>query len=209
VLYGHGQENQHMALDQKTFTKVFKEAGYTTLIDLAVADSPHASQPVLVREVQIHPLRGHIMHVDLYRVKMDEVIRARVPLTFTGEAPAVKDLGGVLVRNLDEVELEAKPADLPHDISVDISSLAEFDAPMHVQDLKVSDKVKLLHEPDDVVALVQAPRSAEELEAELAEEVTEDVSSVEGVAEKPQEEGAEEAGAEGEAEAATPAPEEK
>jgi large subunit ribosomal protein L25 len=207
VLYGHTQESRPLALDQKTFTRIFRQAGYTTLIDLAFADEgDKAAHTVLVREVQVHPLRGSIMHVDLYQVRLDEAIRARVPLSFVGEAPAVKDLGGVLVRNLDEIELEAKPADLPHDISVDISALTEFDVAIHVKDLKVPAKVTLLHQPEEVVALVQAPRTAEELEADLAQEVTEDVQSVEGVEDKPAE-GAEEA-APGE-EAAAPAPEEK
>ena len=209
ILYGHAQASLPLALDQKTFTKIFREAGYTTLIDLAFeGGGEKAAHTVLVKEVQVHPLKGSIMHVDLYQVRLDEIIRARVPLSFVGEAPAVKDLGGVLVRNMDEVELEAKPADLPHDISVDISALTKFDVAIHIKDLAVSAKVKLLHEPGDVIALVQAPRTAEELEADLAQEVTEDVQSVEGVEEKPKEEDAAKA-AEGEAAPASPPAEEK
>lgn len=187
VLYGHGLKNQSLALDHKAFLKVFKDSGHTSLVSLTLGspDETATTHPVLIKEVQLHPVRGHILHVDLYQVRMDEVIHAQVPLTFIGVAPAVKDQGGVLVRNMDEVSLEALPADLPHDIEIDISLLAAFDQPIRIKDIKVSAQVNLLEDPDSVVAIVQAPRSEEELEAELSEEAKEDVSSVEGVADKP------------------------
>jgi len=180
VLYGHGLKNQTLQIDGKTFTKIFKAAGHTSLIDLSLASAKHT---VLIREVQYHPLKGNMLHVDFYQVRLDEKINTHVPLAFIGESSAVKDQGGVLIRNLDEVELEALPQDLPHDIKVDISVLDVFDQPIRVSDLTLPPGVTLLHELDEVVALVQPPRSEEELEAEL-EEVTEDIASVEGVKEE-------------------------
>lgn len=181
VLYGHGLKNQALQVDGKTFVKIFKAAGHTSLIDLSFASTQH---PVLIREVQHHPLKGSLLHVDFYQVRLDEKINAQVPLAFIGESSAVKDRGGVLIRNLDEVELEALPQDLPHDIKVDISLLDVFDQPFRVSDLALPPGVTLLHKLDEVVALVQPPRTEEELEAELTEEVTEDVTSVEGVKEE-------------------------
>lgn len=193
VLYGHDIKNHVLSLDQRSFAQVFKEAGYTTLINISLTDAKDSASEhtVLIREVQFHPVRENMLHVDLYQVRMDEVIRTRVPLAFIGEAPAVKDLGGVLVRNMDEIELEALPNDLPRSIEVDVTSMKAFDTPIRVRDLSVPDEVKLLPEQDEVVTLVQPPRTEEELEAELAEEVTEDVTTVEGVEEEPAE-GAEE-----------------
>lgn len=185
-VYGHGIKNMDIQVDSKQFADVFRAAGYTSLINLSIEDGkPHT---VIIREVQLHPVKSTVLHVDFYQPRLDQTIVANVPLTFTGEAPAVKDLGGVLVRAMDEVELEALPVDLPHDIEVDISQLNDFEKSIHVRDLKVSDKVDLHHDPDDTVALVQPPRTEEELEA-LTEEVSEDVEGVEGVEEKEAEEG--------------------
>lgn len=186
ILYGHGLQNKVLEIDRRRFTEVFYKAGFTSLIDLTLQEEAGQSSEhtVLIREVQLHPVRGEMIHVDFYQVRLDEAITARVPLTFKGESPAVKDLGGILVRNMDDVELSALPQDLPHDIAVDISSLIAFDAPLRVRDLHVPEKVKLMPEPDEVVVLVQPPRSEEELQAELAEAVTEDVTSVEGVVTK-------------------------
>lgn len=181
VLYGHGIKSQVLQVDQRTFARVLKEAGHTSLINLSVGTTKHT---VLIREVQLHPVKNSLLHVDFYQVRLDEKITAHVPLNFTGESPAVKDQGGVLVRNLDELELEALPQDLPHDIKVDISILKTFDEPIRIADLKLPQGVELLHEPEEVIALVQPPRTEEELEAELAEEVTEDVEGVEGVKEE-------------------------
>ncbi len=178
VLYGHDTKPQHIETDAKEFAKMYREAGSTSLVTLTTADGKE--HPVLLREVQVHPVKGHIIHVDYYRVRMDEVITAQVPLNFIGESPAVKEKGGVLVRNIDELELEALPKDLPHDIEVDISSLDSFDKLIRLGDLKIPAGVKVLLDADAVVALVQPPRTEEEI-ASLATEVKEDVEAVEGV----------------------------
>lgn len=181
VLYGHGLESQSVQVDAKKFQKVFSEAGSTSLVTITIGETDH---PVLIREVQYHSLKGHVLHADFYQVRMDEEIHAEVPLTFAGESSAVKDRGGVFVRNMDTVEVEALPADLPHDIEVDISTLATFDDVITVASLKLPEGVTVLHEAEEVIALVQEPKSQEEIDADLAEEVTEDVSSVEGTEDK-------------------------
>jgi len=190
VLYGHGIENVSVAVDAKKFGQVWHRAGNTSLVELDVDGKEHN---VLIREVQLHPVHDHVMHVDFYQVRMDKVVRAQVPLVLTGEAGAVRDLGGVLVRSMDTVEVEALPKDLPHDIKVDISVIDDFEKVIHVSDLPLPEGVTALAEPNEVITLVQAPRTEEELE-ELSEEVTEDIEGVEGVAEETEEgeEGAEE-----------------
>lgn len=201
VLYGHGINPQHIQVSSRVFQKLFSGAGYTTMITLSLEDGKE--HPVFIRAVQFHPIKNTIIHIDFYQVRMDEVIRAQVPIKFVGESPAVKDLGGTFVRNLDELELEALPKDLPHDIEVDISSLVDFDSAIHIKDITLPQGVTTDRSEDEVVALVQPPRSEAEMEA-LSEEVKEDVENVEGV----KKEEPAEAGAEGEA-AAEGKPEEK
>lgn len=185
IIYGYGiKKNIDLQVDSKSLANIFNEAGHTSLISLAIkTDKETKPHTVLIREVQIHPVRSTILHVDFYQPRLDQMITARVRLKFVGEAPAVKDAGGVLVRAVEEVEVEALPADLPHDIEVDISVLSDFEKAIHMSDLVLSDKVKLNHEATEPVALVQPPRTEEELEA-LEEEVSEDVEGVEGVEDK-------------------------
>jgi len=177
IMYGPGTDTEPVQVNSKAFKKVWQAAGTTTLIDLELAGD---QIPVLIRDIQMHPLREEVLHIDLYRVRMDRPIEAWIPLSFTGVSPAVKDLGGVLVRNIDEVEIKALPQNLPHEIQVDISSLATFEKVIHIKDLKLPAGVEVFQEPDEVVALVQAPRTEAELEG-LQSEIKEDVESVEGV----------------------------
>ena len=198
VLYGRGVAAQAVQVNTKALTLLWHKTGSTTLLTLDLEGKQH---PVLIREVQVHPLRGDIMHVDFYQVDMKKAIEAEVPVVTTGEALAVKELGGILVQNINALTLEALPKDLPHEITVDIGSLKTFDDVIRVKDITLPSGVSLLHEADDVVALVQPPRSEEELE-KLSEEVKEDVEAVEGVKkeEKPEEVAEGEAAAETKAE---------
>lgn len=177
VMYGHGVKTQSVQVPLKAFTSVLEKAGETSLVALDIDGEKHT---VLIRDVQYHPVRSTILHIDFYRVKMDEAIEATVPLRFTGVSIAIKDLSGVLVKNHDELKIKALPMDLPHDIEVDISSITGFDEPIRISDLKLPKGVQMLHEAEEVVTLVQAPRSEEELE-KLSEEVKEDVEAVEGI----------------------------
>ncbi len=194
ILYGHGIDPQNMEVEHRAFNKLFSAAGYTTMLTLSLADGKE--HPVFIRDVQVHPLKNTITHIDFYQVRMDEAISANVPLKFVGEAPAVKNMSGVFVRNMDELEVEALPKDLPHDIEVDISSLDNFDAVIHVSDIKLPEGVTTHKEGTEVVALVQPPRSEQEIEA-LSAEVKEDVESVEGVKKEEPAEGEAVEGADG------------
>ena len=119
-------------------------------------------------------------HVDFYEINMTEKLKANVALEFTGESSAVKTLGGVLVKILNEVEIECLPADLPHNIVVDLTALKTLSDTIHVKDLPVPAKVKIITHADEMVIKVQPPR---EVEVDLSAPVVEDVSKVEGAAE--------------------------
>ena len=203
VVYGKGFASVNVQVPTKAFEKVFKLAGESSLVYLTVGKATH---PTILHDVTRDPVSGELLHADFYKVRLDEKIKADVPVVFTGESPAVKDLKAVFVRNINELEVEALPTDLPHEIAVDISGLKTFGDQITVGDIK-GHGWTLTREAADVVATVQEPKSEEELAAELAEPTT-DVSAVEEI--KKEEKVAEgEEVAEGEAAPAAPAAEEK
>ena len=160
VLYGEGIPSQPLAVLYKDFEKVYREAGESTLVKLEVADKPYN---VLVHDVARDPLRGRVIHADFYAVRMDKVIHAKVPLVLVGEAPAVKNEGGVLVRVMQELEVAALPQDLPHELKADLTSLKAVQSKITVRDIPLPPGVKILAHNEEVVVLVEAPRSEEEL----------------------------------------------
>ena len=181
VLYGHGIPTQPLMLNQLDFVRIFRSAGESTLIDLSV--DAGESVKVLIHSIQQDPLKDTISHVDFYQVRMDEELTAEVELVFIGEAPAVKDLGGTLVKNFSNIEIQCLPKDLLHNIEIDISALASFDDLIRVKDIKLPAGVVSLTDSEGVIAAVSAPRTAEELAA-LEEEVVENVEDV-AVGDKP------------------------
>jgi len=178
VMYGHGIQNTNVFLPDLTFGRVLKQAGENTLIALSIDGG--APVNVLIADTQLHPLTGRVMHVDLFQVRMDEEIEAGVPIEFTGEAPAVKALGGILIRSIDTLEVSCLPANLPHSIIIDLSVLKELDDNISIADISVPKGVELLGKADTVVVSVAAPRTEAELAA-LNEKVEADVTKVEGV----------------------------
>jgi large subunit ribosomal protein L25 len=185
VIYGNKFESRNLWIKYPDFQKAYKETGESTILELDIDGKNKAN--VLVYDVQVNPVSGKFSHVDFFHVRMDQRIETEVPLEFVGESEAVKAMGGILLKSLDNVPVSCLPADLPAKIEVDISALKNFDDVIKVGDLKISEKVKLQVESDTVVANVAAPRSDEEL-AKLEEKVEEDVTKVEGVAEKKPEE---------------------
>lgn len=177
ILYGHKIKSESFIIDYLDFHKVFKEAGESTILTLKTDGK---DRNVLIKDVQLDPITGKYIHVDFYQVKMTEKITAMVELKFIGESQAVKEEGGILVKNLDEVEVESLPGDLPKNIEVNISSLKKIDDVIRIKDLGVSPKIKLLHDKKEIVAVVTPPRTEEELK-ELESEVEEKVEEVAGV----------------------------
>jgi large subunit ribosomal protein L25 len=189
VLYGHGVKNVNLLLDFRTFERVYREAGTSSLIDLSVGGQP--PHPVLIHDVQRDPVSGKYLHADFLQVRMTEKIATDVSLRFVGESKAVKELGGILVKPLDSLKVECLPQYLVQDIAVDISSLATFEGMVRVRDLQLPEGITVKDPADTVLANVQAPRTEEELK-ELEEKVEEKVEEVASVAkEKPSDEDAE------------------
>jgi large subunit ribosomal protein L25 len=158
IVYGAQQAATPITLDRVVFEKVWQEAGESSVITLSGVDGVDS---VLIQEVQVDPLYQTPIHVDLRAVEANVAIETMVPLVFEGVAPAEKELGGVLVKVMHEIEVRSLPKHLPHEISVDISSLATFDDVLRVRDLSVSHHVEILTDAEETVVLVQAAKEEE------------------------------------------------
>lgn len=171
VIYGPKNNPMPVSIDRGKFIRVYRKAGETTLITLDIEDKKESKEDdvVLIRDIQAHPVTGEFTHVDFYQLPMDQDIEITVPIEFTGEAPAVKEQGGILVNNLHEVDIKALPKNLIHEITVDLSSLENIGDTIHAKDLSVPSTVELLVDPEEVIYMIEEPRE-EEPEEELEEE---------------------------------------
>lgn len=163
VVYGHVTAAKNITAPRQAFLKVYRQAGASTLVDLVVDGNPPI--PALIQEVQVDPVTNDLLHVDFHQVNLKEKITARIRLTFTGTARAVKEAGGVLMTNLSELEVTCLPQDLVSEIPVDIAILKTFNDYIHVEDLQLPPGLTPRLGPKEVVAHVMAPRSEEELQA--------------------------------------------
>ena len=186
VVYGPGIKNLPIQVDEKEFKKVFQKAGESSLIELFVAADSEPRQgrekdkkPVLIHEMQKDPVSDRIIHIDFFQPSLKEEVEVKIPLVLRGTAPAEKDLGGTLVKNISEIEVKALPQNLPYEISVDIDSLKTFEDHILVKDLKIPENVKVLKKPDEIIASVLPPQKVEEELAVPIEEKVEEVEKVE------------------------------
>ena len=195
VVYGAGEKGVSLEISEKDFEKVFREAGESTLVELEIGEE---KKNVLIHEVAFDPIKDTPLHVDFLQVRMDKPIRAKVQLSFEGEASAVKNLGGILVKVAHELEVEALPRDLPHEIKIDVSRLENLEDKFTVRDLKLPAGVKVHTAADEVLALIETPKSEEELAAAQTEAAAPSLESIEVVGKKKEEKPApgEEAGPE-------------
>jgi large subunit ribosomal protein L25 len=169
VVFGHGVESNAIQFDAHEFELLRRRTGRNTLLDLTL-DGKKAV-PVLVHDVQVHPITRHPLHVDLLVVRMTEELTVDVQVVLTGESTAVERMGGVLLQLRNTVQVKALPDHLPQSLELDITPLEDFDQVLHVSDISVPADVTLLTDASEAVARVQAPR-VEEVEpvAEAAEE---------------------------------------
>lgn len=164
-IYGRGVESRAVQADTPTLVQLLRTAGRNTIVTLTV-HGEDAPRSVMMRGVQKNPVTDAILHVDFYQISLTEKMRADVPLVLVGTAPAVTELGGVLLQSMDRVSVEALPGDIPGHFELDVSRLEKFDDALHVRDLVLDPSVTLLTDPEYVIGKVAAPRLAAELEAE-------------------------------------------
>jgi large subunit ribosomal protein L25 len=182
VVFGNGRESVPVQVDAKELETLYRAAGRTSIVQLKVGSARRPTSAI-IKGVQRHPLSRRALHVDFFVVDLTQEMQVDVPLVFTGEAPAVDATGGTLFTNLDHLKVKALPADLPHEITVDVSSLVDLDAAVHVRDIAIDgDGVHVLNDPDELVAKVVPPRVEEEPEPVAAAEAVE-TEAAEGAAE--------------------------
>jgi large subunit ribosomal protein L25 len=157
-IYGADFKSLAVQLDAKEFAKVYLKAGETSLVELQLGKEKN-SIPVLIHNVQIDPLEGHVLHVDFFKVNLKKKVTANVPLVLVGVSPAEKQGLGTLVQHINDVEVEALPTDLPENITVDISNLTEVDQAILIKDLEYDKKkVDLKVDPEEVVVKIEVQK---------------------------------------------------
>jgi len=196
VLYGHKVKNLNLSVKERDFEKIYKQAGESTLIKINIKtdkDEKEKERIVLIYNTEKDPVSDEVIHIDFYQVKMDQEISIEIPLVFINKSDAVETDKGVLIKNLQVVEVEALPQDLPSEIEVDISVLKTFNDNIYIKDLKIPEKSKIKNNPEDSVASVIPPRTKAELEnlEEAPVEKTEEVEKDDKKSEKEEEESSE------------------
>ena len=159
VLYGRHTEPISIALDAHSASLILGRLTSSSLVTINLAGQEY---PALVREKQRDYIKNRLLHVDFLTVSLTETLRASVAVNLVGVSAAVKDFNAVLVTNLQSLEVECLPADLPERIDVDISVLARPGDGIRVRDVKVSDKVRVLDDPDTMVAVATFAKVEEE-----------------------------------------------
>jgi len=188
VLYGPKTKNIYLEVNFKDFKNIYKKSGESSLINLEIEKK---NFPVLIHEIERDPITDEPIHIDFYQPILTKKIEAVVPLVFEGVSPAVKELGGTLVREIQEIKVKALPQDLPHEIRVNVEKIKTFDDEILVKDLKVPSGVEIQRKPEEIVAVVvPAEKLEEELQKPVAEK--EEVEKVEKIVNKERKEEKEE-----------------
>jgi large subunit ribosomal protein L25 len=186
VVYGHKDKPSNLEIEKREISALLSHAvGENILVELVIADGSAVSNKLsLIQEVQHHPVRGDILHVDFLEVAMDELLHTEVPIEPVGEADGVKNYGGLLEQSLRSLHIECLPKDLPEIIRVDVSGLG-LNQSLHVRDLALPSGVKATSDADLTVFIVAEPKVEAEpvagAEAPKAPEVIKEKKPAEGV----------------------------
>lgn len=193
-VFGNKVETEHVSVKAADFSKAYQQAGESGLIDLRIGEEK--IRPVLIRDVQIDPFKGELLHIDFYQVNLKEKVTVTVPVILNGEEPETVHSGeAVVIQPVNEIEVEALPTELPENIEVDITPLKVIGDSIFVSQLPVPEGVTILADPETVVAKLDSAVT-EEMKALMEEQAAEAAAAAEATAEA---EGAEgEAPAEGE-----------
>ena len=168
-LYGPTVESRALQCETRTLTDALARAGGTTPVTVSI-QGEEGTHLAFAREIQRHPLRDDILHVDLVVVEASRPVTAQVPVILVGESPGARATGGTVLQQLREVSIEALPLEMPNEFEVDLSVLAEEDSVFRAGELQLAAGVFLVTDPEEIVARVELPRELEEEEAPVEEE---------------------------------------
>jgi len=197
-VFGNKIKTEHIQVKATDFSKVYEKVGETGIVELTIDGSPDGAsaksgekRPVLVRNVQFHPVTDETLHVDFYQVNLAEKVKVNVPLEVIGEASAVEKKIGLLLTPISEIEIEALPADIPEKIEVDITKLANVGDEIKVKDLAVDRSKIEIHTESELVVIKIGEFVTKEMEAVEAEIEAEKVEVAAPAEAAPAAEGAE------------------
>lgn len=159
VVYGKGKESKPLFVNLNEFKKIWKNIEESTIVKLKGG----SNDDVLVYDTEKDPVRGEFIHIDFYALDVDKPITAEVKIVYEGVSPAVKEKGGVLVKVLHTLEIEALPKDFPHEIKIDVSKLVNIGDRMIVKDLVFGKSVKVNSKEDQIIVLAK-PHTEEKLD---------------------------------------------
>ncbi len=179
VVYGKDTDSLAIQVEAKAFDTLYRAAGRTSLVKLQVDG---AAKSAIIREVQRHPLSRRPLHVDFLVVDLAQEMEVDVPLVFAGEPPAVELTGGTLMTPIGHLRVRALPAEIPHEITVDVTPLVDLESSLHVRDLVIPENVHVQTDGDELIARVLPPRIEEEPEVEEEAVEGEGVEGEEGAA---------------------------
>lgn len=165
IVYGRNFKPVPVQVKVKDFEGAYAQAGESSLV---YVDLGEQSLPVIIHDVAKDYLAGSFWHADFYKVNLDEKITAEVPVILVGESPAIKSLGGILVKNINNIKVEALPQNLPSQIEVDVSGLQNFGEEILIKNLTFPAGVEVKDKLEAIIVLIQEPISQEELDKQLA-----------------------------------------
>ncbi len=169
-LYGAHIEPSNLQMDGRILNRLLPQIGANIPVSIEL-QGQEIENICFVREVQRHPVTDEVLHVDFLRVDITRTVSAEVPLTITGISPAVTEMAGTLLQNIQTLSIEALPMNMPAEIPVDVSGLIDFDTSLLVRDAVVPGNVTVLNDPDDAIVRVAPPRlEVETFEGEEGEE---------------------------------------
>ena len=170
VFYGPKEKSTSITVSTIEFIKVYKKAGESSVIILKEGNNEHEA---LIHDIDVHPVTGAPRHADFYVIEKGKKIKVNIPLVFIGVSPAVRDKGAILVKVSRELEIEAIPKDLPHELSIDISTLIDFSSTITAKDIILPNGVTLVSGSDEILA------SISEAKEEIEEVKPIDMSTIE------------------------------
>ena len=172
VIYGHGDKTRELTVDAHELEVLFSRISVeNTIINLAITEEK-AEVPALVRDVQAHPYKGSVLHVDFYQIHAGETLEVEIPIRLVGSAPGVRE-GGILEQPIHELPIRCLPAAIPQVLEVDVSGLDMGDS-LHVSDIPLPEGVESLMDPERTICSVVAPAAlaaSEDEEEGLADEL--------------------------------------
>lgn len=185
VIYGRDTDSTPIAVGMSEFVKLWHQTGTSAVFELEIEDDK--TQPALIQDIVVHPVTDKPIHADIYVIEKGQTVTVDLEVEIVGTAPAIKNKGGLLVRILRTVEVEADPTKLPPHLEIDVTDLKDFGDQATVGDIQVPDGVSILAEDEEVVVLIEEPTELEELEPEEDEEEEFGIDDIEVEGEKKEE----------------------